>query len=64
MPLNGETLVFSGGQSRGPLLSSFLTCLAEGELEKRSLGQETLDKYKEINLLYDTTEKMTALLNQ
>lgn len=62
--LNGEILGFCGGENRGLLLASLLSCLAEGELEKRFLGQETLDKYKEINLLYETTEKMTAILNQ
>ena len=62
--LNEEIIGFSGGKRRGLLLSSILSCLAEGELEKRYLGQETLDKYKEIDLLYKTTEKMTALLNQ
>lgn len=41
-------------------VASFLSHLAGAELEKKALARETLDKYKEIALLYDITEKLSV----
>lgn len=46
------------------VIASFLNFLAERELEKRSLAKEVLDKYREINLLYTISEKLTACLDR
>ncbi|MFX4263839.1 HD-GYP domain-containing protein [Pelotomaculum propionicicum] len=54
-------MVYGGAQAS--VLASLLSCLANLELEKKVLGRETLEKYKEITLLYDITEKLTASLD-
>lgn len=41
-------------------IAQLLNYLAAKELEKRTLAQETLDRYKEITLLYDLSEKISA----
>lgn len=51
------------GGKKASVLASLLSCLANLELEKKALGRETLEKYKEITLLYDITEKLTASLD-
>lgn len=44
------------------LLASFLSLLTKQAMERHALAQETLDKYKEINLLYRVAEKITQTL--
>jgi adenylate cyclase len=44
-------------------ISSLLSYLAREELEKRQMANELLQKYKEINLLYNLSEKITASLD-
>lgn len=51
------------GDERASVLASTLSCLANLELEKKVLGRETLEKYKEITLLYNIAEKLTASLD-
>lgn len=51
------------GDEKASVLASLLSCLANLELEKKALGRETLEKYKEITLLYDIAEKLTASLD-
>jgi HD-GYP domain-containing protein (c-di-GMP phosphodiesterase class II) len=51
------------GDEKASVLASLLSCLANLELEKKVLGRETLLKYKEITLLYDIAEKLTASLD-
>jgi serine phosphatase RsbU (regulator of sigma subunit) len=43
------------------LLSSFLESKAYQEYELNSLSQEILDKYEEVNLLYDLSEELGAI---
>lgn len=43
-------------------IASLLSFLATKELEKKQLAQETLERYKEVTLLYNLSEKMTANL--
>ncbi|HEY9907155.1 MAG TPA: adenylate/guanylate cyclase domain-containing protein [Thermosynechococcaceae cyanobacterium] len=50
-----------GGEAAGTI-AQLLNYLAAKELEKRTLAQETLDRYKEITLLYDLSEKISASL--
>ena len=50
-----------GGDGAGAI-AHLLNYLAAKELEKRALAQETLDRYKEITLLYDLSEKISANL--
>lgn len=50
-----------GGGNALPI-ASFLSLLADKEDEINSLAIETLDKYKEINIFYNTIEGITASL--
>ncbi len=52
-----------GGGKKAPVLLSLITRLAHAEMEKRVLAKEALDKFKQINLLYNTAEKMSACLD-
>ncbi len=63
--LKGKTIGLVRGEAeQARLTASIISHLAAQEVEKKELGKETLDKYKEINLLYEITEKLTALLNK
>lgn len=60
----GERVIgWVNGGERALVLASLLSYLATVELEKKAIGREALEKYKEITLLYDITEKLTASLN-
>lgn len=60
--LSGETIGWVIGTAKTQVIASLLSYLANKELEKKTLAQETLDRYKEITLLYDISEKITANL--
>lgn len=51
------------GLENTSIVASLLTYLANQELEKKNLAYETLDKYKEINLLYNISGKLSACLD-
>lgn len=60
--LEGEVIGWvSGGEEAAPV-ASLLVYLANRELERKHLARETLDKYREINLLYSISGKLTANL--
>lgn len=61
--VENRTIGWVYGEEKSKVLASLLSCLATQELEKKVLGRETLEKYKEITLLYDITEKLTASLD-
>ena len=50
------------GDSTVSSISAFLTCFAGTEFEKKKLAAETLEKYKELAVLYDTSEKIASCL--
>lgn len=50
------------GSAEMSAIATLLSFLATKELEKKHLAQETLDRYKEVTLLYNLSEKMTANL--
>lgn len=58
-----EALGWVGGGEHAPLLAMLLAYVARKELESKSLAQETLSKYKELTLLYELGEKITACLD-
>jgi sigma-B regulation protein RsbU (phosphoserine phosphatase) len=60
--LEGETLGWVIGPKHASSIATLLSHLAEREFEKRSLTQETLERYKEINLLYTISAKMASCL--
>lgn len=55
---DGQVLGWVRGQHHGPAIATFLSYLAARELEKRTLAQELLGKYKEISLLFNLSEKV------
>ena len=60
--LAGEVIGWVIGSEKASPIASLLTHLAKNELEKKTLARETLDKYKELNLLYNISGRMTACL--
>jgi GAF domain-containing protein len=50
------------GQEQAELVATLLTHLANKEAEKDSLADETLERYRELNLLYDLSEKLAVSL--
>jgi len=61
--LDEETLGWVAGPAQAELVATLLSHLASREYEKRSLSVETLERYKEINLLYTVSQKMASCLN-
>lgn len=59
----GEIIGWVFGEENVSVIAHLLSYLANEELEKRALARETLEKYKEINLLYRISAKMTACLD-
>jgi hypothetical protein len=61
--LGAETLGWVVGDGQAAIVAKLLTHLAERELEMKTLAHEALDKYREINLLYNLSEKLNASLD-
>lgn len=61
--INGLEIGAVSGEIEATAIANLLNYLATKELEKRTLAQETLDRYKEITLLYDLSEKISANLD-
>jgi HD-GYP domain-containing protein (c-di-GMP phosphodiesterase class II) len=64
-PVNvaGEVIGWVCGCERVAPIASLLSYQAETDAEKRTLAGETLNKYKEITLLYDIVEKVSSCLD-
>ncbi len=59
----GETLGWIIGQSdQTEALANLVIYLADKEAEKKTLASEVLDRYREINLLYNLSEKLATTL--
>lgn len=50
------------GQERAELMATLLTHLANKEAEKDALADEMLERYRELNLLYNLSEKLATSL--
>jgi transcriptional regulator with GAF, ATPase, and Fis domain len=59
--LNGETLGWVAGDA-AERVAALISAIAAKEAEKIALADEVLDKYREINLLYNLTEKLAATI--
>jgi hypothetical protein len=55
---DGEVVGWVKGEHHSSAIATFLSYLAARELEKRTLAQELLGKYKEISLLFNLSEKV------
>ena len=60
--VNGDTIGWVYGEQKAQIVAQILSCLAQQEFEKKNLAQETLDKYEEINFIYDISAKMSTAL--
>ena len=58
--LEGVVIGWVSGGEKTPAIASLLSYLANQEFEKKALGHETLEKYREITLLYEITEKLAV----
>ena len=58
--LNGEVIGFVEGGDESLSVASLITFVANKELENLLLADETLYRYKELVLLYNTAEKITS----
>jgi class 3 adenylate cyclase/putative methionine-R-sulfoxide reductase with GAF domain len=61
--LAGEVIGWVIGDDKASPVASLLSHLAKNELEKKTLASETLNKYKEVNLIYNIAGKITACLD-
>jgi K+-sensing histidine kinase KdpD len=55
-----EVIGWVKGQANALAVATLLSYLAAREVEEKLLANEVLDKYREINLLYNIAEKLTA----
>lgn len=58
----GEIIGWAVGPEQAELIAAVLTHLANREAEKNTLADELLERYRELNLLYNLAEKLTASL--
>ena len=56
----GEAVGWVSGGKQGQTIASLLSYIVDAEQKTRELAQETLDKYKEITLLYKLAENLTV----
>jgi putative methionine-R-sulfoxide reductase with GAF domain len=61
--LAGEAIGWVIGSEKAAPVASLLSHFVKNELEKKTLARETLDKYKEINFIYNISGKITACLD-
>lgn len=61
--LEGKVLGWVIGDEKASPVASLLSHLASREYEKKTLSVETLERYKEINLLYTISQKMASCLD-
>lgn len=61
--LGDDTIGLVTAQKNASCVSSLLSYLARQEQEKKTLANETLDRYKEVTLLYSLTEKLSSSLD-
>lgn len=59
----GEVVGWTRGEEQGGLIAALLTHLVEKEAEKDTLADETLERYRELNLLYHIGETIGASLD-
>src|SRR5688572_6094823 len=54
----GKTIGWTNGHERAELIARLLTHLANKETKKSTLADEMLERYSELNLLYNLSEKL------
>lgn len=51
------------GSAKAKVIADLLTYICNTEFEKKTIGKETLEKYKELNVLYEITEKLAVKIS-
>lgn len=59
----GDTLGYVIGDRRAAAIADLVTHLVAMEVEKKTLGNEVLGSYRELNLIYDFSERLAASLD-
>src|SRR4051812_29486016 len=60
LTLEEQQIGWLAGSQNTEILSSLVAYFLAGEIEKKNLAREVLDRYRELNLLYDLSAKLTA----
>ena len=60
--LEGEIIGWVEGDEPAKAIARLLELLASQELEKKSLAQEVLDKYRELTLFYNISDKILGIV--
>jgi sigma-B regulation protein RsbU (phosphoserine phosphatase) len=58
--VDGEMAGWIMGEAAAPHLAALVEWLVRQEAEKKSLGTELMDRYREVNLLYHLAERLAA----
>lgn len=61
--LEGKIIGWVEGNERAKAIARLLEVLARKELEKKALAQELLDKYRELTLFYNISEKILEIVD-
>jgi len=51
-------------KEQGKFLANYLMILVKKEMEKKRMGNEVLGLYREINMIYDFSEKMSEIIDE
>jgi adenylate cyclase len=62
--LEGTTLGWVKGSEKGSTVTALLMLLAQKEDEKKKLGNEVLNMYQELNLIFNFSEKLAQTMGQ
>ncbi|KOA19726.1 cyclic di-GMP phosphodiesterase response regulator RpfG [Clostridium homopropionicum DSM 5847] len=60
--INEKVAGFVMGESKAAIIAKLLSYIGNSEFNKKMLIKETLNKYREINLLYNLSEKMASTI--
>ena len=60
---NGEVIGYVAGGARAPVFAELLRQLVAKESERKTLGQEVLGMYREINVIYNFSEKLSETID-
>src|SRR5688572_24460690 len=60
--VDDELIGWVKGDESAFIISNLLTILSQKEGEKRKLGSEVLNLYKEVNLIFDFSEKLAQTI--
>ena len=61
--LNGDILGYAYGGDQADILAGLIAHYAAKESERKTLGQEVLTMYREINVIYDFSEKLAKTID-